>query len=106
MIKRLIAFLLICALALLIGGLFTGPGVESAWYQNANQAPWTPPGWVFGVAWTVIMLFYALYWSLLWPTKENKVNLSLIFGLQIVLNIIWNPIFFYWHLTELALFVL
>ena len=40
---------------LAIGGLATGPGVSSDWYAGLDKAPWTPPGWVFGAAWTAVM---------------------------------------------------
>ncbi|QLH45180.1 MAG: tryptophan-rich sensory protein [Bacteroidota bacterium] len=25
-------------------------------------SPWTPPGWVFGFAWTLIMVCYSFFW--------------------------------------------
>ncbi|MDG2281196.1 MAG: tryptophan-rich sensory protein, partial [Flavicella sp.] len=53
MIKRILLFLVLNFTALAVGGLFTGTGVSSDWYQNLNQAPWTPPGWVFGFMWTL-----------------------------------------------------
>ena len=56
MIKRLFVFLLINFGALALGGLFTSDGVISDWYEQLNKAPWTPPGWVFGAAWTTIMV--------------------------------------------------
>ena len=61
MILRTIIFLLINFAGLFIGGLFTGEGVPSDWYQNLNKAPWTPPGWVFGFAWTTIMICFSLF---------------------------------------------
>ncbi|MEM6378823.1 MAG: TspO/MBR family protein, partial [Bacteroidota bacterium] len=56
MLARVIIFLILNFVALGIGGFFTGPGTSSEWYNNLNQAPWTPPGWVFGAAWTTIMI--------------------------------------------------
>jgi len=55
MIYRLITFLLLNFGALAVGGFFTGKGVPSYWYSDLIKAPWTPPGWVFGFAWTTIM---------------------------------------------------
>ena len=66
MIYRTILFLLINFTALAIGGFFTGKGVPSEWYINMNKAPWTPPGWVFGFAWTTIMTLFAIYMSFAW----------------------------------------
>ena len=46
MIIQLIIFLLLNFGALALGGLFTGSGVSSDWYNGLNKAPWTPPGWM------------------------------------------------------------
>jgi tryptophan-rich sensory protein len=61
MTKKLLPTLLFFILnfaALAVGGLFTGSGVSSEWYQNLDKAPWTPPGWVFGAAWPFIMICF------------------------------------------------
>ena len=58
MILRTILFLVINFAALAIGVIFTGKGVPSEWYASLSKAPWTPPGWVFGAAWTSITVSY------------------------------------------------
>lgn len=97
MTLRLAVFLLINFAGLALGSLFTAKGVPSDWYLNLNKAPWTPPGWVFGFAWTSIMLCFAVYLTLLWPRVENKSMLLTLYGIQWLLNASWNPIFFYYH---------
>jgi len=61
MYKHVILFLVLNFGALAVASLFTGNGVASNWYQHLNKAPWTPPGWMFGLAWTTIMICFALY---------------------------------------------
>ncbi len=102
MIKRTIFFLLLNFAALAIGGLFTGSGVSSEWYQNLNKAPWTPPGWVFGTVWTLIMILFAIYMAMLIKTEKKK-TIILLFGIQWILNVAWNPIFFYSQAITLGL---
>lgn len=97
MILRLIVFLAINFGALAIGGLFTNSGVTSDWYVTANKAPWTPPGWVFGAAWTSIMILFSIYMTSLWEKTLNKNRLVGLYIIQLILNIGWNPIFFYYH---------
>ena len=58
---RAAIFLVINFAALGLGGLFTRSGVPSEWYQDLDKAPWAPPGWVFGAAWTLIMLCFSVY---------------------------------------------
>ena len=65
MILRILLFLIINFGGLFIGGLFTGEGVPSDWYQNLNKAPWNPPGWVFGAAWTTVMICFSVYMAIL-----------------------------------------
>jgi tryptophan-rich sensory protein len=106
MIGRITLFLLINFAALGLGGLFTGKGVASDWYSNLMKAPWTPPGWVFGAAWTTIMICFAIYMAQLWPNVQNKKLLIGLFTIQWLLNVLWNPVFFHFHNPLLGLFVI
>ena len=106
MIYRLIIFLLINFGALAIGGLFTAKGVPSEWYESLTKAPWTPPGWVFGFAWTTIMICFSVYMAWLWPIAENKKLLLILFIVQWILNVSWNPAFFYYHNILAGLFLI
>ena len=83
------------------------PG-ENTWYQNLNKAPWTPPGWVFGFAWTLIMICFSVYMSTLLVNFKEKQLASLwsLFGIQWVLNVIWNLFFFNLNMPVLAWFIL
>lgn len=106
MTVRLILFLIINFGALAIGGFFTGKGVPSAWYSDLIKAPWTPPGWVFGFAWTAIMICFSIYLAYLWPAAKNKNVLILLFSIQWILNVSWNPTFFYYHNVLAGMFII
>ena len=106
MIVRIVIFLLLNFGALAIGGFFSSKGVPSDWYQGLEKAPWTPPGWVFGSAWTLIMICFSIYMAYLWPNVEN---IKLVFGLYLIqwaLNVAWNPSFFYYKQVGLALLII
>lgn len=106
MVYRLIIFLIINFGALAIGGFFTGKGVPSDWYAGLEKAPWTPPGWAFGFAWTTIMICFSIYMTYLWPVIENKKILIVLFIFQWALNVSWNPAFFYYHNVLLGLIII
>ena len=106
MIARLIIFLVINFGALAIGSYFTGPGVSSEWYQNLDKAPWTPLGWVFGAAWTTIMICFSIFLAFLWDKVRDKKFLTWLYVLQLILNISWNPIFFKLQNASLGLVVI
>ena len=95
-------FLVLNFLALAIGGTFTGKGVPSDWYQNLDKAPWTPPGWVFGSAWTLIMVCFAIYMAYLIMRNANKKKIIILFFTQWILNVVWNPVFFYYQAVLLG----
>jgi tryptophan-rich sensory protein len=103
---RLIAFLVLNFLALGVGGLLMGNGPSSDWYLQLNKAPWTPPGWVFGVAWTTIMLCFAAYMALGWSELSDKKQWITLYTIQWVLNVSWNPLFFRYHQVGAALVVI
>lgn len=106
MLLRLILFLVINFAALGVGSLFTGQGVPSDWYQNLNKAPWTPPGWVFGAAWTTIMVCFSIYLAYLWPQLSNKKFFIGLFLLQWILNVAWNPVFFHFQQPLIGLLLI
>ena len=106
MIYRLIVFLVINFGALGIGGFLMGEGPQSSWYVDIEKAPWTPPGWVFGAAWTTIMVCFSFYMAYLWPLAKRKKQLVVLFMLQWVLNVGWNPVFFHFHAVLPALAII
>jgi len=103
--KLIILFLVINFGGLYIGNLLMNNGPMSDWYINLNQAPWTPPGWVFGVAWTAIMVCFSIYLTYLFNWQNSKF-LWLLYGFQVLLNVSWNYIFFNQHMTVFGLVVI
>lgn len=96
---RWIIFAVLNFSALALGSILMGNGAQGEWYLNLNKAPWTPPGWVFGAAWTTIMLFFTFYMSELWKSSDVKNAVILLFALQWVLNVAWSLVFFRYQLV-------
>ena len=106
LLKISIFFLVLNFSALAIGSWLMENGPMTNWYMNLNQAPWTPPGWVFGAAWSTLMICFAIYMSFLWDISENRKKIILLFMLQWVLNISWSPVFFFYNNIILGLIVI
>ena len=100
-----ILFLIINFGGLYIGNLLMNNGPMSEWYINLNQAPWTPPGWVFGVAWTTIMICFSIYLAYLFDWQNSKL-LWLLYAFQVLLNVSWNYVFFNQHMAIFGLVVI
>lgn len=102
-IPVLVAFIVI-TFAASIPGQINGPG---EWYNALTRPPLTPPGWVFGVAWTLLYLLIAVSAWLVWRTPHrNRRRALAIWGVQLLLNAAWSPIFFGAHRPDIALGVM
>ncbi len=106
-ITRFIVFLFFNFLALSIGVWLMNDGPQANWYQSLNKAPWTPAGWVFGFAWTTIMILYSFYMAKL-SFQYQLLNKKLVFvySIQWILNVGWNLVFFNMHNSILGLIVI
>lgn len=96
-------FLILNFAALGLGSYLMNGGVVSEWYSNLNKAPWTPPGWVFGAAWTSIMICFAIYMAYVLELSQSPKSVIVLYVIQWILNVSWNPVFFDFHLTGFAL---
>ena len=101
-LKYFIIFLIINFGALAIGVWLMENGPQTPWYLDLNKAPWTPPGWVFGAAWSTIMLCYSVYMAYLYNALPNT-KVKILFTIQFILNVGWNYVFFNQHLIALGL---
>ena len=103
---KIIGFLFLNFGALALCGLFAGSGACSNWYAELNKAPWTPPGWVFGFAWTTIMLCFSVYMATLYAKTKSVKTVIILYAIQWMLNVAWNPIFFHLHNPIIGLIVI
>ncbi|HET6270965.1 MAG TPA: TspO/MBR family protein, partial [Arthrobacter sp.] len=63
-------FLGASAVVAALGSLVTLNNVNG-WYASADKAPWTPPNWVFGAAWTALYLAMAVAAWLVWRRRAE-----------------------------------
>ena len=82
-------FLFACMAAGLTGSLFP-PG---QWYSGLNKPTWTPPNWVFPVAWPILYLCMSCSGATL-ANIDNAGSALALWALQIALNTLWTPVFF------------
>lgn len=94
-------FLVACFAAGSTGGLFP-PG---EWYARLKKPWWTPPNWLFPVAWTTLYVCIAAAGARVAVSPGNGIAMAL-WSLQIALNGLWTPVFFGLHKMRLGLIVL
>ena len=85
----------------LIGGLavalLTMDGMRS--FQELNQPPAAPPGWVFPVAWTLWYALMGVSSAMIYLTHDEAGRDALrVYVLQLALNLAWSVLFFSFRL--------
>jgi benzodiazapine receptor len=85
----IIVFGLVCFAAATSGGIFA-PG---DWYKALNKPSWTPPDWLFPIAWTVLYIMIAAAGVLVWRAEGFGLALG-IWTSQLILNAAWSWIMF------------
>ena len=83
-----------------LSGLSTAGGDDS-WYQGLIKPPGTPPGWVFGPVWSTLYLMMGVAAGRL--VHQRAKSAVWVFGMQMVLNLLWTPVFFGMHQIAAAL---
>ena len=94
----------ILAIGFLMGQL-SNSGYGNAWFDALAKPAAMPPGWVFGVAWSILYVLLGIALALVWtapPSRARTTGLALFF-VQLALNFAWSPIFFAAHQVTLAL---
>lgn len=84
-----LTYLAACGAAAATGAMFQ-PG---EWYRGLAKPRWTPPDWLFPVAWTVLYLSMSAAAARVAMIPETGQALAL-WSVQIALNTLWTPVFF------------
>ena len=83
-------FLLGCMAAGSTGAIFS----PDDWYRKQLLKPsWTPPDWLFPLAWTTLYILIALAATRVARLPGSEYALGL-WAVQMTLNALWSPIFF------------
>ena len=88
---------------LLAGGLTTK---IDGWYRHLRKPAWTPPNWLFGPAWTLILALSAAAGVLAWTwasSSGQRLVVGISFAANAVFHLIWSPMFFRLKRPDLAL---
>ncbi len=96
-----LTFLAACGGAAATGAVFQ-PG---PWYDALQKPSWTPPNWLFPVAWTTLYLLMSL--SAMRVAQLPDAGQALAFwAMQIAFNTLWTPVFFGLRRMRAALVVM
>jgi benzodiazapine receptor len=93
---KLVVSIVLCNLAGFLGTFATqtGPG---SWYDMLVKPEINPPSFVFAPVWTTLFILMGIAFYLVWMegTDRPEVRTALgVFGVQLVLNVLWSYAFF------------
>lgn len=89
-IAGLAVFAVAVAVVAVVGSLSAVSAASD--YAALRQPSWAPPSWLFGPVWTVLYVMIAFSGWLAWRAGARRE--LVLFGAQLVLNMIWTPLFF------------
>ncbi len=93
---KLTASIMICQLAGIIGSFFTVASISN-WYLTLNKPTFNPPNWIFSPVWVALFALMGISFYLIWnkgiKSRQSKIAVML-FGVQLLLNIVWSILFF------------
>lgn len=95
-IPGLLASILLCQLAGIVGSVFTTPAIPS-WYASLKKPLFTPPSWVFAPVWVTLFTLMGISLYLVWKRGLGRHDVKravTIFGTQLTLNVLWSAVFF------------
>jgi tryptophan-rich sensory protein len=99
---RCAAFICLVPAAGILIGILNRPG---AWYAALTKPSFNPPDAVFAPVWTVLFVLIAVAGFRTFEADPRGTSMRL-WGLQMILNFAWSPIFFSLHRMDVALGVI
>lgn len=93
---HLAAFLVSLVLVIIVAALGGIASADAAGdYGKLAQPGWAPPSYLFGPVWSALYLLMAVAAWLVWRVDPRWRNPAIIaYGVQLVLNLLWSPLFF------------
>jgi translocator protein len=98
-------------LILLLGlgtGQLAGAGTGNRWFEALAKPEIMPPGWIFGLAWTVLYILMGLALAIILHARRargRRIAVAL-FVVQLAMNLAWQPTFFVVHDVKAALWLI
>ncbi|MGA9581918.1 MAG: TspO/MBR family protein [Allosphingosinicella sp.] len=88
----------------IVSGQLANSGYGNAWFDALEKPAIMPPGWMFGVAWTILYILLGFALALILHARGARGRgLALgLFVLQLLLNYAWSPLFFAYHEVNAA----
>ena len=91
-----------------LSGKLANSGYGNRWFDALDKPAIMPPGWAFGVAWAILYLLMGLALAMIIHARgaRGRGSAILLFLVQLMLNLLWSPLFFRAHQVDNALILI
>ena len=91
-----------------LSGQIAGSGEENRWFSALEKPSAQPPGWMFGVAWTILYAMMGIAVAMVFHARGAPLRVAgiVLFLVQYALNLFWSPLFFGMHQVSAAFWLL
>ena len=89
-------------------GWLSNSGYGNGWFDRLEKPGFMPPGWAFPVAWSILYILMGLALAIVINARgsRRRVPALIVFGIQLMLNLAWTPVFFGMHRIVPALVII
>ena len=104
-VRRALVLVPLILLLGMVSGWLANSGYGNPWFDALRKPAIMPPGWAFGVAWTILYVLMGFALALVVSARGARGRRVAIafFAVQLVLNLAWSPLFFAAHQVTAAL---
>jgi benzodiazapine receptor len=91
----------------IVAAFFTRPEIKG-WYTTLVKPSFTPPNWLFPIAWTTLYILIAIAAYIVWKRRDNTITYTITkisYIVQLLLNFSWSIVFFGMHQVFAALVI-
>ena len=85
-------------LPIILGGLVGLIISQFIDYNTLQKPPLSPPGFIFGIVWSILYLLMGIAYGILVYKGKSDVAVSKIYWTQLIVNLIWPILFFVFKL--------
>lgn len=91
-----------------LSGAMSGSSEENCWYAQLVKPEMQPPGWAFPVVWTTLYFMTGLAFAMVLHARGARYRgiAIALFVAQLIVNLIWSPLFFLQHQVSTAFYVI
>lgn len=91
-----------------LSGQIAGSGEENRWFNALAKPDAQPPGWIFGMAWTILYVMMGTAFAMILHARGAPFRgvAIILFLVQYMFNLFWSPLFFGMHQVTAAFWLL